>query len=162
MKETDVRAALIAAFPPRPITREMIEEPTSRWWNSEDGDAMKPRLEGRRWTELDKAFIESFPAVMRYAGTETYAAVLPAYLAYLLDFEGYNEVPFVVAGQLSRKDDAVDQRIFDARIAPLSAEQRALVTQVIQLLTTRPPMEEVMKVALKTWQSLPGPAHQTR
>lgn len=158
MKYTDVRAALIAAFPPRPITLGMIDEPTSRWWNSDDGDAMKPWLEGRCWTELGKSFIEAFPEVMIYAGTETYGAVLPAYLGYLIDFEGFNHVPFVVAHQLTRQDDAVDQRIFDARIAPLTPEQRALVTQAIELLTTRPPMEDVMKLALKTWQSLPGSA----
>ena len=152
-----LRAAMIAAFPPRPITKVMINEPSGRWWNYEKRNELEPELAGRMWTELDGQFIETHATALCCAGDETFGALLPAYLAYLLEHDAYNEVPFHVARQLTFDgDDPVDTRIFQARIALLGSEQRVVIARVMEQLSMRPPMESVMTAALETWKNLPG------
>jgi len=134
----------------------MLEEASGRWWNYKAADALRSHVEGRVWTDLDAPFVEAHASALISAGTATYVALLPAYLVYLLEHDAYNEVPFFVAGELTRTDDPVDERIFAARLAALGAEQRSIVRKVIELLTMRAPMERAMRAALATWRNLPN------
>jgi len=146
----DLRAALIAAFPAEPITRDTIDEPLANWDVYEEAGELS-MLEGKTWLELDAAVVEHHDVLMPYAGNALFRATLPAYLLYLVEHPAYNEVPFHVGGQLSRADDPTDLKTIDRRVAPLTAGQRAAVRRVIGYLTTREPMKEVMARALETW-----------
>ena len=150
MIQTELRAALIAAFPPAPITRETILAPDARWDHYDERDDL-PLLEGRSWPELAPEVLERHSALLTHAGGALYRAVLPAYLMFLAEHDVHTALPFHVTGQLTRKDDPVDQQIFDERVGPMTARQRAVVRRAVEFLATREPMREAMAVALRSW-----------
>jgi hypothetical protein len=112
---------------------------------------VRPRLVGRTWGELDASFVEDFHELLIYAGPSTFAALLPAYLAFLAEHDRFSDALYVVGNQLTRKDDAVSQRTFDARAAALTAEQRAVVQRLIDQLSARPAMERALRPAVSSW-----------
>lgn len=144
-----LRAALIAAFPAEPLARDLLDEPT----NYEERAELAP-LAGRTWRDIEPGFLVRHASLLVYASAAQYRALLPAYLLYLLDHDAFNEVPFQVARQLTRKDDPVDQQIFDRRIAGLGTDQRGVVRRVIAHLATKEPMQEAMSRAVPSWQRL--------
>lgn len=150
----DLVSALRTTFPATPITSELADEPSNGWANYDGAAAMRPRLVGRTWHDLDDKFVEDFHEALIFAGRETFGRMLPAYLDHLLKLEGFSHVLYVVANQLTRKDDAVDQRIFDARVESLTPAQRGLVRDIVGHLATRPVMERAMASALATWQEV--------
>jgi hypothetical protein len=155
VEHDELRTELIEAFPARPLTRELLLEPTNRWQNYDRGDAVLARIEGRTWNELDREFIEAFPELLIFPGDETFGAVLPAYLAYLLALEGYGEPVYATANQLTRKDeDPTDRRIFDARVAAMTAHQRSIVTKIVEHLARRESMTRVMSPAVQGWKTI--------
>jgi hypothetical protein len=90
-----------------------------------------------------------------FAGDRLWRATLPSYLWYLLHERTlFNDLPFQVASQLTRKDDPESHPRFDRRAVPLTPEQRALVRDVLTLLATLSPLEEEMSLALATWNNL--------
>jgi hypothetical protein len=145
-----VRAALIAAFPPAPLTPELIHAPDARWVGYEEREALT-EFEGRTWTELPQEVLERHGALLIHAGGEFFARVLPAYLVLLAEHEIHTALPFHVASQVSRNEHEIRQQIFDERVGPMTAEQRAAVRNAIAFLATRAPMEESMSVALRNW-----------
>lgn len=147
---TELRAALIAAFPPAPITRAAIETPDARWGGYEERDDLA-LLEAKAWTELEPELLERHGALLIHAGGALYRAILPAYLLLLAEREYHTALPFHVASQVTRRDGAIDQEIFDERVGPMTAEQRAVVRRAIALLARRAPMQEAMIVALRNW-----------
>lgn len=72
----------------------------------------------------------------------------------MLKLEGFSHALYVVANQLTRKDDAVDRRIFDARIEALTPVQRDLVRDMVMHLAARPAMERAMASAAATWSEI--------
>jgi hypothetical protein len=150
MTSTELHAGLIAAFPPTPITRAEIETPDARWAGYEERDDL-PLLEGKAWTELEPQVLERHGALLTHAGGTLYRAILPAYLWLLAEREYHTALPFHVAAQVTRSDSAIDQEIFDERVGPMTAEQRAIVRRAIALLARRTPMQEAMSVALRNW-----------
>ena len=148
----DLVSALRDVFPPTPITDELVDEPSNGWANYDRGADMRPRLVGRTWQELDAKFVEDFHEALIFAGRETFGRMLPAYLDFLLKLEGFSHATYVVGNQLTRKADAVDQRIFDARVAALAPAQRDLVRNIVSHLAARPAMERAMTDALATWK----------
>ncbi len=147
---TKLRAALIAAFPPAPITRAAIETPDARWGGYDERDDLA-LLEGKAWTDLEPQILERHDALLTHAGGALYRAILPAYLLLLAEHEYHTALPFHVAAQVTRSDSAIDQEIFDERVGPMTAEQRAVVRRAIALLARRTPMQEAMTVALRSW-----------
>jgi hypothetical protein len=154
MTRQQSHAALRVAFPELAITRTFIDEPSSRWANYEDADTMLRRLEGCTWTELTPSFVEDYPDAMRTAGAQTFCALLPAYLAYLLEFERFNEVPFHVARQLTHHGETTDREIFEERVALLTPVQRRVVASILSELATHPVMGDAISATLATWKSL--------
>lgn len=145
--------ALVEAFPARPLTRELLTEPAAAWEDYREGDIVQ-ELAGKTWLELDHAFLDRHHSALRYAGPAGFAALLPAYLRRLVEQPAFNEMPFVVAGELKRYGDPTIEKIFDERIARLDSKQRATVKRVIESLTTRAPMEAAMAVAFESyWRS---------
>ena len=108
----------------------------------------------RSVTDLDAKFVEDFHEALIFAGRETFGRMLPAYLDFLLKLEGFSHALYVVGNQLTRKADAVDQRIFDARVDALTPSQRELVREIVSHLAARPAMERAMTDAVATWKEL--------
>jgi hypothetical protein len=146
----ELRAVLIAAFPPMPITRALIETPDARWSGYEERDDLS-LLEGKSWTELEPQTLERHGALLVHTGGALYRAILPAYLLLLAEHELHTALPFHVAGQVTRKDHRIEQEIFDERVGPMTTEQRAVVRRAIALLAKHTLMKEVMTVALRSW-----------
>ncbi|HWU89827.1 MAG TPA: hypothetical protein VN253_21345 [Kofleriaceae bacterium] len=75
MTNLELRAALIAAFPPLPITRATIHTADARWADYEERDAL-PLIEGKSWVELAPEILERHAALLVYAGGALYRAIL--------------------------------------------------------------------------------------
>jgi hypothetical protein len=148
--------ALASAFPPITIDRAMIDEPTAIWDVYEDY-ADLVAFEGKTWRELTPELLYKHSALLLWAGDAFWRAILPGYLWYLLHERTlFNDLPFQVASQLTRKDDPEYHPKFGRRIAGLSGEQRAAIRDVLTLLATVSPLEEIMSRALASWNNLMG------
>jgi hypothetical protein len=148
--------ALASAFPPITIDRAMIDERTAIWDVYEDY-ADLVAFEGKSWRELAPELLYKHSALLLWAGDAFWRAILPGYLWYLLHERTlFNDLPFQVASQLTRKDDPEYHPKFDRRIAGLSGEQRVAIRDVLTLLATVSPLEESMSRALASWNSLMG------
>lgn len=148
--------ALASAFPPVTIDRAMLDEPTAIWDVYEDrGDLVA--LEGKTWRELAPELLYRHSALPLWAGDALWRAILPGYLRYLLrERTRFNDLPFQLAGELTRSDDPGARVKFDRRIAAFSAEQRAVIRDVVAVLAKVRPMEEPMSRALATWNDVEG------
>jgi hypothetical protein len=144
--------ALASAFPPVPIDRAMIDEPTANWSVYDDEDrADLVAFEGTTWRELPATVLKRHPTLPIYAGDALFCATLPGFLRYLLhERDSFNDLPFQLAGQLTRRTD-VDNKKLDRRLARLTTAQRAVVGGVLEHLATVAPMDEIMGRALATW-----------
>lgn len=131
--------ALTSAFPPVTIERAMIDEPTANW-SVYDDRADLAALEGKTWRELPAALLKRHPTLPIYAGDALFCTTLPAFLRYLLhERESFNDLPFQLAGQLTRRTD-VDNKKLDRRLSRLTAAQRAVVGEMLAYLATVAPM----------------------
>lgn len=146
--------ALVAAFPPVTIDRAMIDEPTAHW-EVYDAPSDLVAFDGKTWRELPTALLYKHSTLPAFAGDRLWRETLPGYLRYLLHERSlFNDLPFQVASQLTRKDDPESHPRFDRRAAPLTAEQRAVIRDVLALLATVPPLGDAMSLALATWNHL--------
>jgi hypothetical protein len=144
--------ALASAFPPITIDRAMIDEPSANW-SVYDDRADLVAFEGHTWRELPAAVLKRHPTLPIYAGDALFCATLPAFLHYLLrERESFNDLPFQLAGQLTRRTD-VDNKKLDRRLSRLTTAQRAVVGEVLARLATMAPMDEIMGRALTTWNT---------
>lgn len=145
---------LVSAFPPVTIHRTMIDEPTAIWDVYEDY-ADLVAFEGKTWRDLSPELLYRHTGLLVWAGDALWRATLPGYLWYLLhERQLFNDLPFQLASQLTRKDDPDSHPKFDRRTAPFSPAQRATIRDVLSLLATVSPLEEVMSRALATWNDL--------
>ena len=150
----NVEAALVTAFPGVKIDRAMIDEPTAHW-SVYDDRADLAAFEGKTWRDLPAALLVRHSTLPVYAGDALFRATLPGYLFYLLhERKQFNDMPFQLSHQLTRKNDPASHPIFDRRIAPFTRAQRAAVRDVLAHLATVTPMQDTMARALITWQNL--------
>jgi hypothetical protein len=150
MTDSDLRAALIAAFPPAPITRETIHTADARWAGY-DERAELVLIEGKSWPDLAPEILEHHAGLLIRAGGALYRAILPAYLLVLIEHESYTSLPFAVVSQLAREDSNVDREIFDQRVGPMTAEQRVVVRRAIEILARQTILRDVISAALRSW-----------
>jgi hypothetical protein len=150
MTNPELRAALIAAFPPTPITQATIHTPDARWAGYDERDELS-RIETTSWLAVAPEVLEHHAALLVHAGAALYRAILPAYLLLLVENEYSTALPFHVATQLSRKDSSVDRDIFDERVAPMTAEQRDIVRSAIAIIARQPLLHDVMSLAIRSW-----------
>lgn len=149
--DLDLRAVLTAVFPPAPITREMIFSADARWDGYEERGELG-LLEGKSWTELAPAVLEKHAGLLVHTGAALYRAILPAYLALLAEGEYATILPFHVVSQLTHiRESNLDRQIFEERVGPMSAEQRAAVARTLAVLAKQPPLRDVASDALRSW-----------
>lgn len=144
--------ALASAFPPITIDRAMLDEPTANW-SVYDDTADLVAFEGKTWRELPADLLKRHPTLPIYAGDALFCTTLPAFLRYLLhERESFNDLPFQLAGQLTRRTD-VDNKKLDRRLSHLTTAQRSAVGELLAYLATRAPIDEIMGRALATWNT---------
>ncbi|MCW5807253.1 MAG: hypothetical protein KIT31_33165 [Deltaproteobacteria bacterium] len=147
---TDLRTALVAAFPPAPITRDMIHAADASWARYEDRDVL-PLLEGKSWLELAPNILERHEALLIHTGAALYQAILPAYLLRLIEREHATIGAFHVVSQLTRGDNSVARELFDTRVGTMTPAQRDVVRRAITILAQQPLLREVASDALRSW-----------
>lgn len=147
-----LESSLERAFPPITIDRAMIDEATANWnAYDEDDRADLISLEGMTWRELPAPLVKRHPTLPIYAGDALFCATLPAFFRYLLhERESFNDLPFQLAGQMTRRTD-VDNNKLDRRLSHLTGAQRAVIGEMLAYFATVPPMDEIMGRALATW-----------
>ncbi|HLL22407.1 MAG TPA: DUF6714 family protein [Kofleriaceae bacterium] len=150
MTSPELRAALIAAFPPLPITRATIHSADARWAGYEERDALH-LIEGQQWIELTPEIIERHAALLVHAGAALYRAILPAYLLVVIEHEYATSLPFHVVSELTCTDSNVDREIFRERVGPLTPEQRDVVRRAIAMLMEQSLLREVASAAIRSW-----------
>lgn len=77
MSVDELRAALVAVFPPTPITHAMVHASDARWTDYEEREQLS-QLEGACWNELGPEILERHAALLVHAGTELFRAILAA------------------------------------------------------------------------------------
>jgi hypothetical protein len=146
--------ALVSGFPPITIDRALIDETTASWDAYED-HADLVAFEGKTWRSLAPELLKKHSTLPVFAGDGLWRAMLPGYLWYVLHERAlFNELPFQLASQLTRKEDPASHPRFDRRISAFSTAQRAVIRDVVALLATVSPLEESMSRALATWDEL--------
>jgi hypothetical protein len=150
----NLEAALVKAFPAEIIDRAVIDEPTANWAVYDDQENLAA-FENKTWQELPAELLERHSTLPVYAGDALFHATLPGYLCLLLhERKVFNDLPFQIASQLTRKDDPKHNPKFDRRVARFTQAQRVAVRDVLTHLATVSPLEDTMSRALATWNNL--------
>ena len=150
----NLEATLARAFPAEMIYRAVIDEPTANWTVYDDRENLAA-FENKTWQDLPADLLERHPTLPVYAGDALFHATLPGYLCILLhEREVFNDLPFQIASQLTRKDYPEFHPKFDRRMARFTQAQRAAVRDVLAHLATVSPIEGAMSRALATWNNL--------
>lgn len=150
MMNSDLRAALVAAFPPAPIARATIYTADARWDGYEERDDL-PLIEGKSWVELTPEVLERHAGLLVHTGGALYRAILPAYLLLLVEHEYSTILPFHVVSQLTPMDSNFDRELFKERVGPMTTEQRDVVRRAIAIVAEQELLREVASDAIRSW-----------
>lgn len=125
---------LTKVFPPHPLDPERAFDA----WGGTYGnvDDFKAGVRGRPWTALEPGFLEFHHDSLFFLGPESFADYLPAFLAAVVRRdEALSALPMFLLGALTRsEEDPEEAKRFDARIAPLTHEQRRAVARALEVL----------------------------
>ncbi len=150
--------ALANAFPTSIIDSTLRDEPSATW-SVYDDVADLESIWGKSWQELPAEALVRHATLPIYAGDQLFHAIVPAFLRHvLLEDRRVDELPFQLAGQLTRSDELDRQPKFDRRAALFTPAQRATVRDVLAHLSSRPAIDEPMARAMETWDPLAGDA----
>ena len=151
MNGDHLRAALVAAFRPTPITHALMHASDARWRDYEARDHLSV-LEGASWDQLTPDILERHAGLLVHAGGELARAILPAYLQLLAEGDYATMLPFLVISQVTRDvDSAFNREIFETRFGPLSTDQRAVVRRSLTAIAMQPVLYDVATTALRSW-----------
>lgn len=128
----DLLTELKRAFQPRPLTPDLLADPTGVWDAYGESGSFAAALDGRSWDELGPTFVEDHFAALRYMTPEAFVAFVPAYLAGLLDAGSETQLPAFVFTQLKRREQWKEE--FDSRAAHFDQFQRAMIVSVLESL----------------------------
>ena len=149
-EDHDVGVGLAMAFPPIPISRDMID--AGAHWDGYQAREQLSLLEGKSWTELTPYILEHHAALLIHCGSPLFRTILPAYLKLLVEGDYATMLPFHVISQLtSNPASEFDRKIFDERVGPLSAEQRAVVHRALTMIAKQGVLRDVACAALPSW-----------
>src|SRR5207237_3837918 len=128
-----VLAELRAAFPATEIDSK---DAFAAWGMTYlDGKEYMQQLSGKRWDELDRAYLELRSDALGFLGTAHLVAVLPAYLRELLEGGPLSQVPGMLILILTKPGpetgSGLGKKRFDALSGALSEPQRAAVAAVL-------------------------------
>ena len=151
---SDLLTELIATFPPMPIEPAIFASPRWSWNEYHRAKQFQASTVGRSWSTLIPELVEIHEFAPGHMDPVVFATFIPAYLAFHLRGEMLEQTPL----QLTRLPGEEVQ--FDARVAYLSAAQRAVIARVLEALAHddhfilyRPELI----TALGCWRAAPTP-----
>jgi hypothetical protein len=149
--DPELRAALLAAFPPTPISHETVHAADARWAGYDERDQLS-LLEGESWNELTPDVLERHAGLLVHTGNALYRAILPAYLLLLAEGDYATILPFHVVSQLTcNQGSKLEGEIFEERVGSLSAEQRAVVRRALTAIAKQTLLHDVASTAIRSW-----------
>ncbi|MEJ7602077.1 MAG: hypothetical protein WKG01_29540 [Kofleriaceae bacterium] len=139
--EHNIVEQLHAAFPDEEI--ESIGAFTE--WGSSYPDAApyRAQLEGRTWTELDRAYLVRRSDALGFLGTRQLVAVLPVYLNAMVE-DGVGSpatemLTLLLAKPLAGEDSGLGHRRFNALVECMTPAQSAAVASCLAALARQDP-----------------------
>lgn len=152
---SDLMGELIEAFHPRPLSPDILGEATGMWDTYIRPKAFEAGCRGLSWNRLHPAFVEIHYGALTWMGLDAFAAFVPAYLASLLRGDTQTPLPAMVLPQLTREEGF--EETFDARVAHLTAKQRAAILHVLEALTQSDRYDQYRRqidAALASWRAV--------
>ncbi len=144
------------AFPPTTIDADSAFAAWGMTYS--DGEAYAEQLNGKRWDELDRAYLDLRSDAIGFLGTAQLVAVLPAYLRELLEGGPFSQVPDMLILTLTKPGPKIGSRLgknrFDAMVNALTESQRAAVAATLVQFAKRypeTPHESAARLALDTY-----------
>jgi hypothetical protein len=144
-RQAEVLAQIHAAFPAEPIRFE------GAFGGGLDGEAYREHVEGKTWTDLDRAYVLPHCDVLSFLDTRHLAAVLPVYLRSLVEDGTRTSVPDTMLLVLNRKS----RKRFEELVNALTLAQRAAVIAVLDVfgaIESGQPADAA-RAALERWKS---------
>lgn len=129
---SNLQRELLEQFPPRPLERSLLEDPTGFWNTYIHVESFESGCSGMSWSQLTPEFIEFHHGALRWMNERAFAALVPAYLASLLRGDTQNELPDSILRQLTRREGWEDE--FDGRAAQLTEAQRGVIARALEEL----------------------------
>lgn len=124
---------LQAAFPSKPIHPDSAFD---QWGTTyPDAEPYMEQIDGKRWDQLDRAYIVRRADALGFLGTRHLAAVLPVYLRAMIE-EGVwspatGMLMLILAKPVPGENTGLGSERFDALVGTLTAEQRAVVASAL-------------------------------
>lgn len=150
MDNVELRAALVKAFPPQTITKDIMKDCQGAWEEYDNVLQFESSVLNGSWQSLDKEFLELHENALIYLGDTAFRALLPAYLAYLIDHDDYGGIQYSVATVLTWKDDPLQLKTFKRRIKELTDSQRTVIKNILTYLA-QGDRKDIMTAALESY-----------
>ncbi|VAW74167.1 hypothetical protein MNBD_GAMMA12-2891 [hydrothermal vent metagenome] len=147
---SELLSVIAEVFPLQLLSQEIINNTSASWEGYDYSKEFEAGVFGKSWDMLDKVFIETHASAIIYLEHQAFFAIFPAYLSYLVRNDAYNEVPFMVASKLTKTNDELELRVFDAMVNSLSNAQKIVIRHVLIFLSKNH-VEEVMQLALTSY-----------
>jgi len=133
-KHEPVVDQLRAAFPPTAIDSK---DAFLSWGMTYlDGDEYAKQLNGKRWDEIDRAYLARRSDALGFLGTSHLVAILPAYLREMIEADPFSTVPGMLTLTLTKPGPKIDSGLgkkrFNELVEALSDSQRAAVAAALQ------------------------------
>jgi hypothetical protein len=163
MQPQDIREQLYAAFPAEPI------DPTGAFaeWGRTYPDAApyRTQLEGKTWTQLDRAYIVRRSDALGFLGTRHLVAVLPVYLSAMVE-DGAGSpatemLTLLLAKPVPGEDSGLGHVRFDALVEAMTGAQKSVVARALDAFARQDPdgsLGRAARAALDSyWITYPQP-----
>ena len=150
MDKVELRAALVTAFPPKTITKDIIKDCQGAWEEYDNTSHFEFNVVNKTWQSLDKNFLGLHENALIYLGETAFRALQPAYLLYLIDNDDYGGIQYCVATVLTQKDDPLQLKTFKQRIKELTDLQQTVVKNIL-LYLAQGHRKDIMIMALESY-----------
>jgi hypothetical protein len=156
MQAHDFQEQLHAGFPDEPIDASGAFADWGRTYP--DATTYKEQLDGKRWSELDRAYIVQRSDALGFLGTSHLVAVLPIYLASMVE-DGTSSpatgmLTLILTKPRSGEDTGLGHVRFDALVEALTGEQKRAVAQALDALARHDPEGSLGRSAIGALEAL--------
>jgi hypothetical protein len=145
---------LVVAFPVKPISVEIFRDWRGSWSEYLGNVAFEQGSLGKTWTALGPNFLASHQSALAVMPPDAFAALMPAYLAALL--QDQYELELLIHTSFTRRQGWEFQ--FDPRIAYLDVNQRKTILHVFEYLAShhnsKNKYAQLVASALECWQKI--------
>lgn len=148
----DLISAITVAFPPHPLDPAQAK----RAWAGGylDVSNFRAGLEGRRWDELEAAFMEFHGETIHFLKPPAFAELVPAFLVTVLRHEEQLDMlpTFVLSALTPPTDGSELQPNYAVNVASLTPGQQQVVARALDWLRQQAASEDVRAAAELAWR----------